>query len=96
MIIYTKNVFGIITNIISKKNQYLLQYLPTLFLIFSPMSSSPKLSTRSPLINVSSFQHNFSDFCPNWTKTKFKFSPVGHYNPYVENNNKVPVTFFNY
>ena len=54
-IIYTKNVFGIITNIISKKNQYLLQYLPTLFLRFSPMSSSPKLSTRSPLINVSSF-----------------------------------------
>ena len=26
-------------------------------------------------------------FCPNWTKTKFQFSPVGHYNPCEENNN---------
>ena len=27
-------------------------------------------------------------YCPNWTKTKFKFSPVGHYNPCEENKNK--------
>ena len=39
--------------------------------------------------------------CPNWTKTKFQFSPVGHYNPCEENNNNknknkkiVPVSFF--
>ena len=23
-------------------------------------------------------------YCPNWTKTKFQFSPVGHYNPCEE------------